>query len=291
MKTNRKILITTLFLTFVQLLAQFALAGPGGSNGTNTVGDDLLDDYEVRGSKIISELELEHLAEPILKSLEDKLPDFSNWLKTGFRQKKWYSEPKPLDAEKCKDETVIRISYSVPACQTMYSVRIHSELIEKSSPKLPDVIVHELLVEKYGAPDEGLYEISRAVRDKNIDVDKLVAAIQGANWEGSWKIGRKKAVFDYEESLCSSAMKNISYLALSTGVDKNLRAVVEEQIKLLADTSYSWAFKYDSYLHTYMPFARSYYQYLSAVDMSDLKTAEDERKFILNSKICVTPVR
>lgn len=169
-------------LTLAPVVA--AAAGIGSSGGGNFVEGELLDDYDMRGTEPLPAGMLAERAAPILGSLEKKVPQFAKDLKKGFSVLKWYSEPKPFAKdEKCLDATVIEAAATVVACQTKFSVRIQSSLIESQNPTLKDLIVHELLQrmklsQKTTPTDEQLFIVSRVVRNEKSTADEIVSALR-----------------------------------------------------------------------------------------------------------------
>ena len=163
-----------------------SMAGGGG----NTVGDDLYDDYENKGTVQIPAAVIEKYAEPVLHDLDDKIPAFAEELREGIHGLIWYKEPKVLKQNgMCKNGAHTGLSAPIDqvvrACQNKLDVRMEQKWYEeksKSNPKLvAGLVVHELLVRKRikyywtkeDVSEEGLYRMSRDIRSQKLSAEKL----------------------------------------------------------------------------------------------------------------------
>ncbi|KYG65683.1 hypothetical protein AZI86_00995 [Bdellovibrio bacteriovorus] len=204
----------------------------GGSDagGGNFVGDELFDDYENKGSEKISVAELSAAADIYLKPLEAKMPSFAKMLRKGIKGTTWYLEPKEMaQTGACLNQTTLSVNRVVRACQSKLAVRIDKEFIKANQKSFPALVIHELLVyqmihrtsdphdvneENYHPDrinDEGVREVSRAIRNPDITESELQTAVKRAGF-GSFRtssdIRHVNALFaKYEAALAQRTKK------------------------------------------------------------------------------------
>ena len=193
-KTQALTLLATSLFQLSNLSTARADDDDGGSmagGGGNTVGNELYDDYENKGTVQIPVEVIEKYAAPVLNDLDNKIPRFANDLREGISALTWYLEPKVLKQNgMCRNGAhtglADPIDQVVRACQTDISVRIEKKWYEEKSKEKPnlvaDLIVHELLVRRRGTggnvSEDGLFRMSRAIRSRKLSAEKLLEELE-----------------------------------------------------------------------------------------------------------------
>ncbi len=228
--------------SFIVLLITFsticqAVDGPGSSGGGNTVGDTLFDDYENKGSVAIPQAEITRLADPVLRDLDRKVPDFAKRLRKGIQEVVWYREPKLLDQSgACRNgsDTGLTppVNQVVRACQNSLSVRIEKNWIDeklKSNPELVSgLVVHELLVHQRlrskKISEEAVLRISRDIRSKQLTDKELQAELKIAQF------GNFQTLPEAIQSAFNAPEDKLKILCISVmhSTDENVRSGLKD---------------------------------------------------------------
>lgn len=183
---DRTKLMTIALVSTLSLSASFALAG-AESGGGNAVGNQLFDDAENSGSKVMDKAVIGGLVSPLLKPLEGKLPEMAADLRGAIKNLTWYLEPKPLSQTgACLNKSSVLVERAVVACQSKIQVRIDQAWFEANPGAQAPLILHELLVSRQlrlpGISDESIREISRQIRNPEIPAHELKNAVKEAGF-------------------------------------------------------------------------------------------------------------
>lgn len=180
---SMKKFLFALFTGFLLLTGAFAqIAHAGGTEGGGaTIGNELAEDalpkIDMKGTKPIPVVELEKLAEPILRDLDKKIPGLAATLREGFTNIKWYTDKKTFNPAACQDQSMFQVHEVIRACQDDASIRIQESYFDAhpQSKLLPDLIVHELVVHWAGQfpVNKKVMAVSAAVRNRNLSADAL----------------------------------------------------------------------------------------------------------------------
>lgn len=170
-------------------LSTAAPAAQGGldAGGGNAVGGTIFDDVENDGSDVVNPAKIAALVNPLLKNLDEKLPDMAAQLRAGIKGVTWYMESKGLNQNgPCRNNTVVSVERTVVACQTKLAVRIDKTWFEANANSQGPLLVHELLVYRQlrlkDVSDEAVREVSRQIRNPAIGAEDLKQAVKRAGF-------------------------------------------------------------------------------------------------------------
>lgn len=188
--------ISLSLIFFLSQPSQAILArGGADAGGGNSVGSEFFDDYENKGTQVLSQDKLRQLTQTYLDDIRSKVPLFAEKLEQGFNGVDWYLEPKPLAQNgACVNETFLKVDLVVRACQSRLAVRMDMNYFNKNPRVQGALILHELLVylkihhntddlmTDSLITDEGVRVVSRALRNPSLSALDLVRFLNEANF-------------------------------------------------------------------------------------------------------------
>lgn len=185
--------------------------GGADAGGGNFHGTELFDDYENKGSEVISQAELRTLAEPYLSGLRKNLPAMAVALERGLQLKKWYLESKPLKQDgNCRNQSVLSVQLEIRACQSSLAVRADKTFFTAHPEVRAPLVIHELLVSlqlykgKARVSDEAVRELSRLLRAANPDYAEIQKAAMNSGF-GLYLTAAERARYLAQERIYQKA--------------------------------------------------------------------------------------
>lgn len=159
---------------------KMASAGGGDAAGGNFVEEEILDEYENKGVKELSQKEVNSIAAPALERIKHLVPGFAAEFLAAGRNVKWRLDPKPLNQklEACRNITPIEAKTTIRACQSDIEVRIDKGFYDQYPTSHIKFVVHEKLqyIRKRSQgkiSDDKVRELYRAIMSAETTPDQL----------------------------------------------------------------------------------------------------------------------
>lgn len=171
----KKYFLVLFLSSLITTYASTALSGKDGmSGGGNAVGDELLDFYENKGTRVFNPKETKAYKEvlkQIFDYLDEKSPSVAAFLAEGFESKTWLLEPKVISEDSCRNQSVIKAKKTTVACQNKNEIRISKAWMQSTDlTQQAGLIMHELLVH-HALHDYALNNSQKDISRKEMESD------------------------------------------------------------------------------------------------------------------------